>query len=189
MSPCRRSGRKSRRIREQLAGAAVVRHNPGNGGATTRGLARLDEWLADAPFDVVLCNWGLHDLAWRPKGREDSGLDLAGELSTTLEDYEQNLDALLGRLVARGKPVLFASTTPVPAGAAGRRPEDPERYNAVAARLCERHGVTVVDLFARAGERPELQLRRNVHFSPAGSQHLAITVAEALRAVLPARDR
>jgi N-sulfoglucosamine sulfohydrolase len=167
-------------LREQLAGLAVVHHNPGNGGATTRGLAGLDDWVGDQPWDLIVCNWGLHDLAWRPPGKS-GGLDLGGVLSTTIDDYRTNLDQLLQRLLQRGQPVRFVLTTPVPAGSAGRKVEDPGRYNDVARAVCAARGVPVVDLFDWAARRSDLQLRANVHFTKEGSLHLAVAVAEAIR--------
>jgi acyl-CoA thioesterase-1 len=49
-------------VRKLLAGKANVHRNPGNGGPTINGLARLDEWLGTSRWDVIHFNWGLHDL-------------------------------------------------------------------------------------------------------------------------------
>ncbi len=46
-------------VRELLVDLADVHRIPDNGGATTLGLALLDEWLGDRRWDAVHFNFGL----------------------------------------------------------------------------------------------------------------------------------
>ena len=123
-------------------------------------------------------------MAHRPGGSKTRGLDLAGVLCTPLGNYGQNLRELVARLEATGRRLLWVSTTPVPEGSQGRKPADPPRYNEVAAKIMREHGIETVDLNARSALRPELQQRRNVHYSDAGYEHLAVEVASGIRAGL-----
>ncbi len=172
-------------VRELLAGRARVHHNPGNAAHTGRGIAKLDEWLGDEHWDVIHFNWGLHDLAYRPRGRKHSGLDLNGEQAWSLEEYGEHLQQLVHRLQATGAKLVWASTTPVPEGAAGRIPGDELKYNEVAARIMKRHEIPIDDLHAHAAARlRDIQQPRNVHFTGAGSLYLAEAVAESVDAAL-----
>lgn len=173
-------------VRELLAGVAVVHHNPGNAGHTGRGLEQLDAWLGDGHWDVIHCNWGLWDLAYRPGGSKTDGLDKqSGTISWTPEQYEQHLRRLMARLQRTSAKLIWASTTPVPEGEPGRFPADAARYNEVAARVMQELHVPIDDLFAHAAPRlAELQQPRNVHFTAAGYRYLAEQVARSIAAAL-----
>ncbi len=166
--------------RRRLAGVANVHRIPTNGGPTTNGLANLDAWLGDLKWDVIHFNWGLHDLR-----RKD-------ELpQVSLEQYERNLETLVSRLQRTGAKLIWATTTPVPEGAANRAAGDEVKYNAAAQRVFRRHGVQVDDLHKFALPRLEqIQRPSNVHFTHEGSELLAGQVAEAIRGSLRlARER
>jgi acyl-CoA thioesterase-1 len=175
-------------VREALKGRANLHRIPANGGPTTRGLEAIDEWLGQGRWDVIHFNWGLHDLKYVDAKGSLSASTSMGQPQVSLEAYEQNLDRLVSRLKQTGARLIFATTTPVPEGAAGRIPADADRYNAAARRVMQRHGVTVNDLYAFAQPKlAEIQLPANVHFTPAGSQALAQPVAQAIAAALPDR--
>ena len=70
----------------------------------------------------------------------------------------------------------------MPEGARGRKVEDPARYNAAAARVMKERSIEAVDLNAHSRLRPDLQRRADVHFTDAGSRHLAEAVAAGIRA-------
>ena len=73
----------------------------------------------------------------------------------------------------------------MPEGAKGRVVGDAVKYNAVAAKVMEKHGVAIDDLYALAKPRlKELQRPANVHFSPEGSKALAAQVAKSILAAL-----
>jgi lysophospholipase L1-like esterase len=172
------------RVRELLNGVANVHRIPENGGSTRDALEKIDRWLGRGKWDVILFNWGLHDL----KHWKDNKLDLAGPQVTTVELYEANLRELMVKLKPTGAALLFATTTPVPPGAAGRKAGDEVPYNRAAWSVMEEAKVKVIDLHAFAEKRlVEWQLPKNVHFNRAGYDALAEQVAAAIKAALPAK--
>lgn len=171
-------------VRDILTGQVEVHRIPGNGSSTWTGLEKLDAWLADQHWDVIHFNWGLHDL----KHMKDNKLDLAGRRVSTREQYEAHLEQLVRRLQATGARLIWASTTPIPSGAAGRIQGQEVEFNTVARRIMEKHGVAIDDLHAHVLPRlDEFQQPHNVHFTPAGSRFLAEQVARSVLAAL--RDR
>lgn len=175
--------------RRLLEGKANVFRVPVNGGPTTNGIEFLDDWLSERRWAVIHFNWGLHDLkhvAEKPGQIVDTKAPGAHH-QVAVEDYEKNLTALTTRLKATGAALLWAETTPVPAGANGRIPGDELTYNTAAARVMQAAGIKTNPLYARAQEKPELQKPKDVHFTPAGSTHLAEKVAAAINQELTAK--
>lgn len=173
-------------VRKRLEGKANVHRIPTNGGPTTRGVESIDAWLGDSQWNVIHFNWGLHDLKYMDASGKHIDNLTDGKPQVALEDYERNLDQLVTRMKATGAKLIFATTTPVPEGAAGRIPDDAARYNTAALRVMERHGIAVDDLYAFAlPQLAEIQLPANVHFSPTGSERLAEAVVESILPVLP----
>lgn len=172
-------------VRELLSGAANVHRIPTNGGPTTRGVESIDQWLGTEKWDVIHFNWGLHDLKYvDAQGNLLQVVD-QGRPQVSLADYERNLETLVTRLKQTGAKLIFATTTPVPEGAAGRIPADAPRYNEAALRVMYKHGVAVDDLYAFALPRlSEIQLPKNVHFSAEGSRALAEAVTASIRQAL-----
>ncbi len=165
-------------VQKELAGTAEVIRIGENGGPTSNGVAKLDEWLARSRWDVIHFNFGLHDL----KRMED------GAPQVSLDEYEKNLRAIAGKLKQTGAKLIWASTTPVPEGKVSppRLPADVPRYNEAALRVMTEIGVAVNDLYAHAlANLAAWQKPVNVHFNDAGSQGLAAHVAAAIREALP----
>lgn len=176
--------------RQLLEGEANVHRPPTNCGPTTRGLEAIDSWLGSGRWDVIHFNWGLHDL----KYIADDPAVLADPKASNsrqqvpLDQYAANLERLVERMKRTGATLIWATTTPVPEGSAGRVPGDDEKYNAAARSIMERHGVAVNDLYAFSKPRlAEIQLPANVHFTPAGYRALAGEVAAAIRKAIAER--
>jgi acyl-CoA thioesterase-1 len=92
----------------------------------------------------------------------------------------------VARLRTTGAKLIFATTTPVPEGSAGRVHNAELAYNQAAVRVMKKAGVAIDDLHALVAPKlAELQLPRNVHFTPEGSRLLAQQVSESIRKVLP----
>lgn len=166
--------------RERLRGKANVHRPPRNCGPTSRGLAHLEEWLGTRRWNVIHFNWGLHDLKYVDAG---GGLTQPekGRPFTSVEQYRKNLRKLVERLRATGANLIWATTTPVPAGANGRKQGDAAKYNAAAKEIVNQPGITVNDLHAFALPRlQEIQRPQNVHFTQEGSERLADQVANAI---------
>lgn len=171
-----------------LKDEANVVHNRGNAQHSDTGVKKIDEWLGDTRWDVIHFNWGLWDLCYRnPKSKTQGRRDkVDGTLTLTLEQYEQNLDQLVARMSKTGAKLIWASTTVVPEGEAGRKVDDDLKYNEVAARVMQKHGVTINDLnkLSRSFPAEMFTAPGNVHFKTEGSQRLAAQVAESIRVAL-----
>jgi hypothetical protein len=189
----------TRPVRERLEDEANVframrpdGRGPDNCGDTGIGLAKIDRWVGDYDWDVIHFNWGLWDLCYRnPESKEQGNRDkVNGTLSTTPEDYERNLTKLVRRLRASGAELIWASTTVVPEGEAGRIAGDEVKYNAIAARVMDRHDVPTNDLHALSkGFSPAMFVKPgDVHFTAEGTSKLADQVAETIAGVLGRGD-
>ena len=89
-----------------------------------------------------------------------------------------------------GATLVFATTTPVPAGSSGRVAQDELRYNEAARRVMKENGVAVDELHAFVVPRQtQLQRPNNVHFTDAGSGALADQVVASLAPWLSAPVR
>lgn len=167
-------------VRANLAGKANV-HRPGqNCGDTRRGLTMLDAWLGSGRWDVIHFNFGLHDL----KYLDENGKYVPpekGRQVANLAQYEENLGNLVTRLKRTGAKLIFATTTPVPAGTSGRVENDEISYNAVAVKVMKQHGVELNDLHALVKPRQShVQRPRNVHFTQEGYTVMAEAVTKKI---------
>jgi len=163
--------------RKLLEGKANVHRIPANGGPTKNGIANLKKWLGDGKWDVIHFNWGIHDLKFMPDGKRQ----------VEAADYEANLRSLVATLKTTGAKLIWASTTPIPEGELnpqrkfGQVPE----YNAIAAKVMTENGVPLNDLNAWMMPRfEELHKPKDLHYTEAGSEHLARKVAGAITQVL-----
>ena len=172
-------------VRELLKGKANVLRVMENCGESARGVKKLDAWLGNEKWDVIHFNFGLHDL----KYLDEKGTYVApdkGKQVALLPEYEANLRKLVTRLQQTGAKLIWASTTPVPDGSLGRVKADEIRYNEVALKVMKEMGVTIDDLHAVVTNGPsDMQLPRNVHYTPAGYAILARAVADQIESALP----
>ncbi len=108
-------------VRRLLAGKTNVHRPPVGPGKLADTLDRISEWLVSDDWDIIHFNFGLHELA-RKKGTPE---DLA--------EYRKGLETVVERLERTGAQLIWASTTPVPAGAAqvGTLKGVEVKYNAV----------------------------------------------------------
>jgi lysophospholipase L1-like esterase len=168
-----------------LKDEANVQRPKANCGDTNSGLKNLDQWLGNTKWDVIHFNWGLHDLCYRHpespvQGRRDK---VKGTQSVSLGQYEENLETLVQRLKKTRAKLIWAATTRVPDGEAGRFVGDDVKYNEAARRIMEKHGIPIDDLYA-ASSRLDASLAvgpGDVHFKKEGYAKLAEQVAESIR--------
>lgn len=174
-------------VAELLAGKAEVSHNLGNARHSGWGREHVNAWLGDTSWDVIHFNFGLHDLKYVDDEGKNTSSKESGHIQVPLEQYRDNLEAIVTRLENTGAKLIFATTTPFPAGLTNplREVEDVAKYNAAALEVMKKHKVTVNDLHAFAEPRlAELQRPLNVHFTDGGSKALGEKVAEAILAAL-----
>ncbi len=171
-----------------LKGKVEVIHHKGNAQHTGTGLKMLDRWIGGKQWDVIHFNWGLWDLCYRHseskvQGRRDK---VRGTLTISLEQYEKNLDQLAARLKKTKAKLIWAHTTTVPTGEAGRKLGDDDRYNEVAARVMKKHGIEINDLNSVSDSFPPALFTAagNVHFKTEGSKRLGQAVADRITGAL-----
>ena len=178
---------------DQLKGVANVQRPKSNCGPTTRGLKHLKKCLGTNKWDIIHFNWGLHDLCYRhPKAKAYGNRDkVNGSLSVPLDQYEKNLEQLVTQLKKTGAKLIWASTTVVPEGEAGRKVGDEIKYNAIALKIMAKHGVAINDLHQLTASLPATSFTKpgDVHFTRAGYDKLAAQVAESILSVLKAEKK
>lgn len=183
-------------VRELLRGKAnVFRPMAPNGKAaancrsTTIGLKELQNWLGTTKWDVIHFNWGLHDLCYRnPSAKNQGNRDKEhGKIEVPLPEYERNLETLVAELEKTGARLIWASTTKVPEGEAGRFVGDEVKYNEAARRVMAKHGIPIDDLYALSLKVPQTEwlAAGNVHFKPEGYRRLAEQVTHTIERYLP----
>ena len=171
-----------------LKGKVEVIHHRGNAQHTGTGLKMLDRWVGKTQWDVIHFNWGLWDLCYRhPQSKSQGRRDKKrGTLTTPLEQYEKNLDQLAARLKKTKAKLIWAHTSTVPKGEAGRKVGDDDKYNEAAARVMKKHGIRINDLNSLTDEfPPELFVKPgDVHYKPEGSKKIGQAVAKEISLAL-----
>ncbi len=140
---------------------------------------------AEMKWDIIHFNWGIWDIAYRdpkPNDRWHSCV-INGKITTTIEQYEENLRALVAKMKATGATLVWGSITPTHPDTPGRKPEDPGRYNAVAAKIMAENGVLIDDLYSES-IRQGFPKKPDVH----STGNLALKAIEALEAALASRE-
>ena len=176
-------------VREILQGKANVFRplaangkGPENCSGTTKGVQAIDRWLGDRKWAVIHFNWGLHDLKHVAQPGADKATSNSNDPPQAIvEKYTENLETIVKKLKATGARLIFATTTPVPAGTGIRDTGAEARYNEAALKIMKANGIRVNDLHAFcAPQLDKLQKPKDVHFPPAGSRALAGQVARAI---------
>lgn len=108
--------------------------------------------------------------------------------ATSDTDYEARLDQFVGRLFRAGAKLIWASSTPPPAQSTYDSNEAIVARNAIAARVMQRHGVLIDDLYAHIAPRGvELQNANDVHFSNPGFEYRGREVELKISGTLPSK--
>ena len=171
-----------------LKGKVEVIHHRGNAQHTGTGLKMLDRWVGKTQWDVIHFNWGLWDLCYRhPQSKSQGRRDKKrGTLTTSLEQYEKNLEQLASRLKKTKAKLIWAHTSTVPEGEDGRKVGDDDNYNEVAARVMKKHGIRINDLNSLTDDfPPELFVKPgDVHYKSEGSKKIGQAVAKEISQAL-----
>jgi len=167
-------------VEKALAPDITVAHNPGNGGSTIRGVENIEKWLDNRQWDIILFNFGLHDLVH--KDQENKYDVVNGKISVPLDEYRKNLETIVAKLRETTATLYFVTTTVVPENSAGRKVEDPAKYNAVALEVMKKNGIEVIDLYtASLTIHPQNSKPGNVHYTPEGYDQLASYIINAIK--------
>lgn len=171
-------------IQKNLSSDAYVEHCSGNGGSTVRGLSNLTKWLGNKEWDVIVFNFGLHDLVYKDSlGNYDVK---KGKQAVSLAEYQENLEIIIKKLKETTATLIFVTTTVVPENATGRKVEDPARYNAVACMVMKKNNIQVIDLYSvsMTVHVTNAQASNNVHYTEKGYELLAEPITTELRKIL-----
>jgi len=148
-------------VRNALKGKVNVHRAPANCGPTRYGLEKLDVWMGDDTWDLVVFNFGIHDR------------------NTPTEKYTANLEKLISRIKPRTKKIMWLTSTPVPEGAHEYVEGSIDRLNAAATPLMEKEGIPVVDLHGYILPKlSEYQLPKNCHYKGEGYEYMGAFIAE-----------
>ena len=188
----------TRDVRELLRGKANVMRpmqpdgrNPVNCANTAYGLAHLADWLGTTKWDVIHFNWGLHDLCYRsPESKVEGRRDkIHGKQDVPLPLYGPNLEKLVTQLEQTHARLIWATTTVVPDGEAGRFTGDEIPYNRAALTVINRHHIQIDDLYTLTATFPAELFHGpgDVHYTDAGWTRLATKVAAAIEEALSKR--
>jgi len=142
------------------------------------------EGLEDAGWDIIHFNWGIWDIAYRdPKpGDRWHSCKINGTLTTPIDVFEDNLRKLVVRMKETGATLVWGTITPIHEDQHCRFQADPARYNAVAAKIMQEHGVIINDLYSES-IRLGYPKRPDVH----STGNLSAKAIEGLEAALAAR--
>ncbi len=167
-------------VEKALTPGIIVSHNPGNGGSTVRGVENIEKWLDNKQWDVILFNFGLHDLVYKDNDNKYDWVN--GKVSVQLEEYEKNLEKIAAKLMETTAKIFFVTTTMVPENSSGRKVEDPEKYNKVALKVMRKNKIEVVDLYkASLTIHPQNSKPGNVHYTPEGYELLAGHIIKVIK--------
>jgi len=176
----------------ELEGKANVIRLPANGSHSGEIIAKMkamqaamsDPALADPwrfKWDIIHFNVGLHDFKYVASGRLDKH---RGKIVNSVEKYRTNLITAIAyfRAIAPEAQLIFATTTPVPEGEAGRFVEDAVRYNKVAREVMEQENIPINDLHAFTLVHLDewIIAPGNVHYRPWASKAQGREVARVI---------
>lgn len=166
-------------VKDSLGASVNLEHNRGNGGSTKRGKDSIEVWLGDRQWDVIVFNFGLHDIVHKDAANK---YDITGKVTLTPEEYRDNLNVIVSKLKETTATLIFVTTTTVPEQSAGRKVEDPAIYNKVALEVMKKNGIQVVDLYSKSlTVHPANSKPGNVHYTPEGYRLLALPIIDAIR--------
>ena len=157
-------------VRKNLEGKANVLRIPENGGPSSRGIDKLTKWLGDKKWNLIIFNFGLHDLRVMEEGKHQ----------VEIADYEKNLTTIGQALLKTGAKVIFVNTTPVPKAAMKvvRLDTDVVAYNASASKVMKELKIPVIDLNAAVTPKiKDYQKPNDVHYLPEGYQFLGQVIS------------
>ncbi|WP_297089360.1 SGNH/GDSL hydrolase family protein [uncultured Draconibacterium sp.] len=180
-------------VRNSLKGRADVFRTYRNGGASQHLIPGTEEMQKtmfqphlkngwDFTWDVIHFNVGLHDLKYLNNGKLDKE---NGKQVSSVEEYKTKLNAVCSYLQKEfpQAKLIFATTTPVPEGAAGRYAGDSVRYNKAALQVLANYpAIAINDLYAFT--KPNLEAWAikpgDVHYNDLGKTEQGKEVARII---------
>jgi lysophospholipase L1-like esterase len=172
-------------VKELLKEKALVTHNKGNAQHSGYGLKNIETWIQQDDYDIIQFNWGLWDLCYRhPDSKVQGNRDkINGTVTFSLEEYQQNLEAIIKILKEKtDAKLIFVTTSYVPEEEEGRFTKDAQKYNKVAKDVMKKYGIQVNDIYkkSKAIHKKYGQGNNNVHYKKEGYQELGKLIAAYL---------
>ena len=171
-------------VAAELADVAEVVHSPGNASDCTNIVANIDAWLADANPQVVAFNCGLHDVKREDEKRE--------HCRVPVEFYKTILPAIIEKMLANGRRVVWINTTPViekrhqAVKPCARYNKDIDDHNKAARGIARKAGLPIINLNKTVLklDMEAVMTEDGAHFSPEAYEVLGKKVAKRLREML-----
>lgn len=180
-------------VQQYFANDAIIQHNPGNARHTAYGLKKIEEWIGDGAWDIVLFNWGVHDLCYRNPASNNPGnrdkVDV--KITNTIEQYTSNLDSIVSIMKQKtNAKLVFVTTSYVPENEHGRFTDDAIKYNEAAKKIMKAHSIPVYDIYQES-----IPIHNafglgsdDVHYTKEGKEKLSELIIEKLKEIIAARD-
>lgn len=179
--------------KKALDGIANYHRIEGNAFTVKHGVRNANLWLGNhhekgLHWDVIQFNHGLHDL----KQSYNQDTDTWGEYSVPLDQYQKQLEQLIGILRQTGAKLIWCTTTPVPKdnkGRYARRRGAAAEFNRAAEEVIQKHpDILTTNLYDVISQSPVFDLWRqgnDVHFyRDEERQVLGETIAQTIRRAL-----
>jgi len=171
----------TRELQPIIKGKAQVVRISENARDSSYGVKKLDEWLGSEKWDVIHFNHGLHDMVQGYWENDRYVVTDTGKAFIPIDQYKSNLERIVQRFKRTDAKLIFATTTPIPAGTKLWKGSEgyPKEYNKVAVEVMTRNNVEINDLHAFVVPRQkEFQRPKNVHFNADGHKAQAQEVAK-----------
>ncbi len=171
-------------VRRQLRSIADVQRIQGNGEHTRNGLQKIEEWVGEEKWDLILFNWGLWDACYRMPNPDGIGEKdkFNGQQDVPLDEYKANLDTLVNLLQTTGAKLVFITSTYIPEGEPGIFSDDVPIFNDAAAGIMKKNSVVVLDIYQSSVEIHKKYGKglNNAHFTKRGYAFLGNHISDFL---------
>ncbi len=175
-------------VAEELKEEANVAKISTNAKDTNFGAQNVKNQIPDKKWDIIHFNYGIWDLCYRhPKSKVQGKRDkINGTITTSLEDYETNLQKIVDILKTYNAKLIFATTTYVPAEEKGRFQGDEVKYNEVAIKVMQKNDIIIDPLYDISEEIHKTHGKGSpkdgdVHYQEEGYKALSKQVIKSLR--------
>lgn len=154
-----------------------------NGGDSSRVLQYLlEENFKKVKYDILLINCGLHDIRVHRQSLEKQ---------INEQEYEKNLNSLLGLALKMANKVVWINSTPIADKIHNGRSEgffrferDLNNYNSIAEKVLKKKNIELIDLYSFTKKLGENIYCDHVHFKEHIRKKQAAYIAENLNRIL-----
>lgn len=161
-------------MKKRLSKIATVEHIGENAQTSTYGASRINDWIGDDTWDIIQFNWGLWDLQYKTPDNKDQ--KIYGQQLTTIREYKQNLESIVGVLKTKtNAELVFVTCTYVPEDVPNMFSDDVIAFNSAAKELMKKFSIPVIDIYdeSRLIHQDYGMGTNDAHFTRKGSQMLS----------------